>query len=114
MDLESLQRAMVWVNPINFTWGQRLVRPLVHEKHVPQGTCGSTATLSTFSHRRYAFADFENETCCFMAKNTIPLNFQLSNGAPLPEMYVGSNMLLAATSSGSYQVTYPQIPVALM
>jgi hypothetical protein len=114
MDLESLQRAMVWVNPDKLHLGTN-IGPSARAREVcPTGYLRFYDNSVTFSHRRYAFADFENETGCFMAKNTIPLNFQLSNGASLPEMYVGSNAVISCYKFRLYQVTYPQIPVSLM
>jgi hypothetical protein len=75
---------MVWVDPDKLHLGTKIGPPACAREAYSTGYLRFYGNPVTFSHRRYAFADFENETSCFMAKNTIPFNFQLSNGATLP------------------------------
>jgi len=98
MDLEALQRTMVCVNTDEpHLWTEVGSSTCAREAY-PTRYLWLDRNSVAFSHRRYAFTNFENDTCSFVAKDAITLNFQASNRTPLPKMYIGSDIVLAATS----------------
>jgi hypothetical protein len=86
MDLKSLQGAMVWIDTNKLHLGTKIRTTTCAREARSAWYLWFYGNSVAFPHRRDTFANFENETCCFVAKNTITLNFQLPNSASLPEM----------------------------
>lgn len=100
MDLESLQGAMVWIDTNKLHLGAKIGTPTCAREARSAWYLWFYGNSVAFPHRRDPFANFDNETCCFVAKNTITLNFQLSDCTSLPEMYIGSDVFISGCDSG--------------
>jgi hypothetical protein len=114
MDLKSLQRTMVWVDTDKPHLGTEVGTPACARKASSTRYLRLNRNPVPFSHRRYALPNLENETRCFVAKNAITLDLQLSDRTFLPEVHIRTDTVISGNDFNPNQLTYPQIPVALI
>jgi hypothetical protein len=94
MDLEPLQRSMKRIDADEFHLRTEIGTTACAREARSAWYLGLYGYSITFSDSRYPLSNSENDTSCFVAKDTITLHLQLSNCSPLPEMHIRSDNVI--------------------
>ena len=107
MHLEPLQRTVVWVNTDEFHMRTKICSTTCAREACTTRYLWLKGHSIAFSQRRYALANFNDDTCSFVAKGTITLNLQASDRTTLPKVNIRSDYDLVKLQSFSGSADLP-------